>query len=378
MSADHGERVARVALSQLAEPGDPRFRALVDELGAVTVHDFLSSDRNPKGVLTDVALRLAECNPERELDQAARMGIRYVVPGDDEWPDQLDALDGCEDSRGRGGAPFGLWVKGPLRLNEIPDSLAVVGSRSCTTYGIDVAGQVSAEVAQTGTCVISGAAFGIDQAAHRGALAGKGKTVAVLACGVDRFYPDAHANLLRYLAEHGAVISEMALGCSPMRSRFLARNRLIAGLARGTLIVEAAARSGALSTANWTTKLNRPLMAVPGPVTNEPSEGSHQLIRSGAATLVTQGSEVLELIKSSGEYLFDEPRGPERRRDRLAQVDAQVLEAVPVANPAAVDSISRTAGIGLVEVGKSLRKLAKDGLVSQSDRGWVLTREART
>ncbi|QIX26222.1 DNA-protecting protein DprA [Nocardioides sp. JQ2195] len=378
MSATHEERLARTALCQLAEPGEARIRDLVADLGAVTLHELLLQDRDPHGVLTDVALRLADNDPERELDRAARLGIRFIIPGDDEWPSQIDGLEPVRGVRDRGGLPLGLWVKGPLRLNELQDSLAVVGSRSCTTYGIDVAGQISAEVAKTGTCVISGAAFGIDQAAHRGALSASGKTVAVLACGVDRCYPEAHANLLNYLAEHGAVVSEVPMGWSPMRSRFLARNRLIAGLARGTVVVEAAARSGALSTANWTTQLNRPLMAVPGPVTSEPSEGAHQLIRNGEATLVTRSAEVLELIKPSGEYLFEMPRGRERRRDRLSSRDAQVLEAVPVANPVAVDSISRTAGVGLVEAGRALQKLSAEGLVEQSKHGWRLTREART
>lgn len=376
MNPLHEERLARAALSQLAEPGSPRIRDLVGELGATRLHQALLDDRDPKGMRSDLALRLADADPERELDRAARLGVRFLIPGDDEWPANLDGLEHVRGPEDRGGLPLGLWVKGPLRLNEVVDALAVVGSRSCTSYGLDVAGQLSAEVARTGTCVVSGAAFGIDQAAHRGALAAEGRTVAVLACGVDRYYPEAHANLLKYLAEHGAVVSEVPLGWAPMRPRFLARNRLIAGLARGTVIVEAAARSGALSTANWTTQLNRPLMAVPGPVTNAESVGAHQIIRNGEATLVTQGAEVLELIKPSGEYLFEMPRGPERRRDSLSTRDAQVLEAVPVGSPAPIDSISRTAGIGLVEAGKALRRLAKEGFVNQSEQGWRLAREA--
>lgn len=377
MSAERAERLARVALSRLGEPGDSKLRGLTAELGAVTLHDFLASERDVGGVLTDIAARLTGLDPAADLERADRQGIRYIVPGDDEWPTQLDDLDGCEAVQNRGGAPLGLWIKGPLRLNEICDSVAMVGSRSATTYGADVAGEMAARVAQSGTCVVSGAAFGIDQAAHRGALAAKGRTVAVLACGVDRAYPAAHTNLLNYLAEHGAVVSELAPGCSPTRSRFLARNRLIAGFARGTVVVEAAVRSGALNTANWTTKLNRTLMAVPGPVTSASSQGTHQLIRTGAATLVTQGSEVLELIKPSGQYLLEEARGVEGRRDTLRPREARVLDAVPVARPAQVDSIARTAGIGLVDVGRALTKLQAEGLVTRDARGWTLTASAR-
>src|SRR4029078_13034542 len=123
----------------------------------------------------------------------------------------------------------------------------------------------------------------IDQAAHRGALAGGVSTVAVLACGVDRAYPAAHQRLLDHLADRGAVVSELAPGCAPTRLRFLARNRVIAALTRGTVVVEAAVRSGALNTANWANRLHRTVMGVPGPVTSAPSQGVHQLIRTGAA-----------------------------------------------------------------------------------------------
>ncbi|KQY63827.1 DNA-processing protein DprA [Nocardioides sp. Root140] len=377
MTAAHDERLARIALGQLAEPGDVRIRHLVDEMGPATLHDALMNDRGPDGLLSDLAVRLADLDPVGDLERARRLGIRYIVPGDDEWPVQVDDLGSCEVVQDRTGAPLGLWVKGPLRLDEIADSVGVVGSRSATTYGAEMAGGISAEVAATGTCVVSGAAFGIDQAAHRGALSAGGRTVAVLACGVDRAYPAAHASLIDYLAEHGAVVSELAPGCSPMRSRFLARNRLIAGLTRGTVVVEAAVRSGALNTANWATRLNRPLMAVPGPVTSAQSQGAHQLIRTGAAELVTQGSEVLELVKPAGEYLFEEPRGPERRRDRLRSREAQVLEAVPVVTPAGAASIARTAGIALVDVARALCKLESGGLVSRGLGGWTLTEAAR-
>ncbi|WP_067439627.1 DNA-processing protein DprA [Nocardioides jensenii] len=378
MTASHDERLARVALCILAEPGNVRIRSLVDEIGAIALHDHFLHDRDQGGVLSDLAERLRGLDPARELERATRSGIRYVIPGDEEWPEQLDALNDCEPVQERGGAPLGLWIRGPLRLNVLSDAVGVVGSRSATTYGTEVAGGIAAYAADSGTCVVSGAAFGIDQAAHRGALAAQGATVAVLACGVDRAYPAAHASLLAYLADHGAIVSEVPPGGSPLRTRFLARNRLIAGLSRGTVVVEAAARSGALNTANWATRLNRPLMAVPGPVTSPQSEGCHQLIRSGAAELVSQGTEVLELIKPSGEYLFEEPRGPERRRDKLRSREAQVLEAVPVLTPAGVESISRAAGISLVDVSRALSKLESDGFVAREPTGWRLSESARS
>jgi DNA processing protein len=221
--------------------------------------------------------------------------------------------------------------------------------------------------------VISGAAFGIDQAAHRGALAGRGRTVAVLACGVDRAYPAAHRELIDHIADVGAVVAEVPPGWAPSRLRFLARNRLIAALARGTLVVEAAVRSGALNSSNWAQRMNRVLMGVPGPVTSAASQGVHELIRSGAATLVTDAADVLEVLGRAGEHLLEEKRGRVRPRDRLTLRQQQVLDAVPVSRGAPVDSIARTAGVGLVEVSASLTRLRQLRLVEQAGSGWRLS-----
>lgn len=377
MNEPTAERLARAALSRFSEPGDPRLSSLVAELGAVPVHEHLLAERDLGGLLTEMAARLAATEPERDLAQADRLGIRFVIPTDDEWPVQVDDLVSAEPVQNVGGPPLGLWVKGPLRLDAMGKSVSIVGSRSATTYGADVAAEIGAVVARSGVAVISGAAFGIDQAAHRGALAAGGPSVAVLACGVDRAYPAAHKSLLDHLGSECAVVSELAPGCSPTRLRFLSRNRVIAALTRGTLVVEAAVRSGALNTANWASRLNRTLLGVPGPVTSAPSQGVHQLIRSGAATLVTSGAEVLEMVGSAGDHLVEVARGAERPRDRLSVRDQQVLDAVPVATGARADSIARTAGLGLVEVRSALSRLQRGGLVEESLHGWRLAALAR-
>jgi DNA processing protein len=208
-------------------------------------------------------------------------------------------------------------------------------------------------------------------------LSAHGSTVAVLACGVDRAYPAAHAALLGYIASTGAVLSEAAPGCAPSRVRFLARNRIIAALSRGTVIVEAAIRSGALNTANWADRLSRVVMGVPGPVTNAQSQGVHQLVVRRGAALVTCGADVLEMLGESGAHLLDDERAPERPRDRLTIRQQQVLDAVPVAEGASTDSIARTAGIGLVEVRGTLQRLAGHRLVEQVPRGWRLGERGR-
>ena len=366
------ERLARLALSMLGEPGGLRMARMVADLGAEQLYAELLDGRDPHGMRTDAAARLEDIEPERDLERAARRGIRWVVPGDPEWPPALDDLDAIEPLQNLGGAPLGLWVRGPLRLDALPAPVAVVGARSATTYGTDVAAELGAGLARAGATVVSGAAFGIDQAAHRGALAGDGATVAVLACGVDRAYPVAHQQLLDHLAEHCAIVSEVAPGCAPMRVRFLSRNRVIAALSRGTVVVEAAVRSGALNTASWTSRLNRPLMGIPGPVTSAPSEGVHQLIRSGAATLVTRADDVLELTGLMGDHLVEFARAPTTARDRLTPRRQRVLEAVPVVRSAPADSIARTAGLGVAEVESVLDVLARCGMVERMPTGWRL------
>jgi DNA processing protein len=369
------ERSARAALSRLSEPGDLRLATLVAQLGAEKVFDLLRNEQDIAGVYTDVASRLRGLDAGRDLRDAAAEGIRYVCPGDDEWPPQLEELDRAEPLQGRGGAPLGLWLKGPLNLRDACSrSVAVVGSRSATSYGANVASDLGASLGSHGVSVVSGAAFGIDQAAHRGALAVKAPTIAVLACGVDRAYPAAHKNLLDYIVDVGLVVSELPPGCAPTKLRFLSRNRVIAALTQGTVVVEAAVRSGALNTANWATRLNRVLMGVPGPVTSAPSEGVHELIRTRDAALVTKGADVLELVSPAGSFLAAPLRAEEGARDRLTQRESQVLDAVPVLQAAAGTSIARTAGLAVADVLSALDRMRVKGLVEKMGDRWRLAR----
>ncbi|CAN5653107.1 DNA-processing protein DprA [soil metagenome] len=377
LRAHEVDRRARVALNLLAEPGDVRVSSLVAELGAVELHRLLTHERDEQGISTDIAARLAAVDADRELEHAARVGLRFVVPGDDEWPARLDDLAEAPGLHERGGVPVGLWVRGPLRLDQLSDSVAVVGSRAATTYGASVAGEIGGVSGLAGVTVVSGGAFGIDVAAHRGALAVDAPTVAVLACGADRVYPAAHRELLDHIAATGAVVSEGPPGCAPQRIRFLARNRIIAALTRGTVVVEAATRSGALNTANWAGRLNRVVMGVPGPVSSVSSVGVHEQIRVGAMTLVTSGAEVLELVGAAGEHLVVAPRGPTTARDRLTSRQRQVLDAVPVTSRAGADSIARVAGLGILEVRASLEKLRSAALVEGSETGWRLAPDGR-
>jgi DNA processing protein len=371
--AQEAERLARVTLSRIGEPGDPRLTDLVQELGGKQVLSSLLEQAAERELGADLAERLASTDPSQDLERAAAQGLRFVIPGDEEWPASVEDLAHAPHLHERGGVPVGLWCRGTLRLEEAcRRAVAVVGSRSATTYGADVAAEIGATLARESWTVVSGAAFGIDQAAHRGALANRGPTVAVLACGVDRAYPSAHRGLLDYIADVGLVVSEAPPGCAPTRIRFLARNRVIAALGRGAVVVEAAVRSGALNTASWAAGLGRTVMGVPGPVTSAPSVGAHQLIRARGALLVTSGEEVLEAVAPMGTFALADPREEETARDRLAPRERQVLDAVPLLQGADASSIARTAGLAPGKTKEALLVLHRSGLVEHSLGRWRL------
>jgi len=283
------EHVHRLALSLLTEPGDAGVAAEVAGSGIARAVDRRRT--------SDLDHRI-----EAAIAAGRSAGLRWVCPGAADWPTSLDDLDHVEPLNGVAGAPWGLWVRGRARLDDLARrGVAVVGARSCSTYGADVANEIAADLSDADFVVVSGAAFGIDACAHRGALALTRPTIAVLACGADRAYPAAHTALLDHIvAEGGLVVSEQAPGAEPMRHRFLSRNRIIAGLAHGTVVVEAAHRSGSLNTLNWADRLGRSTMAVPGPVTSRRSAGSHDALREGRAVLVTSAADVLTELDAAG------------------------------------------------------------------------------
>ncbi|MGP3972497.1 DNA-processing protein DprA [Streptomyces sp. 8N114] len=313
-------------------------------------------------------LRAAHARPQADLDAIAASGGRFVCPGDAEWPCQLDDLG---DAR-----PFGLWVRGTpvLRLWALR-SVAVVGARACTEYGAHCATVLGAELAERGWTVVSGAAYGIDAAAHRGALAARGPTVGVLACGADVAYPPGNQQLIRVLGERGLLVAELPPGDHPTRSRFVLRNRVIAALTRGTVVVEAALRSGALVTARRALRLGRHLMGMPGPVTSGLSQGVHQLLR-GEATVVTDAAEVIEQVGMMGE-LAPERRGPTVPRDALSPAAARVLDALPGRGASDPARIACSAGVPPGEALARLHELRALGFVERDGNRWQLTSRSK-
>lgn len=231
----------------------------------------------------------------RLLEQAERIGIRLVMPEDAEWPVQLRELAVLDPAE----APVGLWVRGARNLAALTEAaVAVSGSRSATLYGEEVARDVAQVLAGAGVSVVNGAAFGCDQAALRSALVSGLDTapVAVLACGADRAYPAAHARLLDSVVERGLVVSEVAPGAAPTRTRFLQRQRLIAALTTGVVIAEAGIRSSSVALADWAARLHHPVMAAPGPITSATSSGTHALIRHGRAQLLGHAEDALTML----------------------------------------------------------------------------------
>jgi DNA processing protein len=382
------ERAARAAWSALAEPGDDAANAVVAALGPIAALEWVrAAARSLEGavaqlvgkVTRDQALKLVAAHERwaRRLEwanapwaeRATRIGARIVIPQDPEWPESLASLGAA--------APFALWVRGGGDLRALWDrSIAIVGARASTSYGERIAGEFACGVAERGWSVLSGGAYGIDGVAHRAALASERPTVAIMAGGVDRLYPAGHEPMLRSVLEAGCVVSEVPPGFAPHRSRFLQRNRLIA-TAAATVVVEAAARSGALNTARQAAILLRPVGAVPGPVTSASSAGCHGLVREGAATLVTSVGDVLDLVQPLTEQVLveaalqaEESRGAGARGHEFSSPAHRAVFDATSSRPRATEDVARGSGLALGETQGALIELEALGHVVRERGGW--------
>ena len=281
-------KIQRLALFNAIEAGNTYWARQVNEFGIAMVYEHLALgvyDATKYGAITQ---SISAFNADESLAAIAQSGGVFITPEDLSWPTRVNQL---------AIPPLGLIVKGDLSILNNP-SLAIVGTRNPTPYGVRLAGDFAAGFVDREWDIISGGAYGIDTAAHRGALVAEGRTIAVIASGIDVQYPAGNARLFDEICENGAIISEVMPGVTAMPHRFLIRNRLIAALSLSTLVVEAAFRSGSLRTARDAAGLLRPVMAIPGPISSPSSEGCHRLIGERAAELVTSVADAMELISA--------------------------------------------------------------------------------
>lgn len=390
------EHIARAALSRLMEPQDAAGLALVQAAGAFDALRIATGrtaagpalEQEITGLLAENgastgwggmsaalkrwAPRIPDLAPERDLATMARLGGRLVVPSDSLWPTQLGDLGIHE--------PICLWWRGLEQ--ELPGAakcVALVGSRDSTSYGAAVTGDLAYSLAQRGFTVVSGGAYGIDAHAHRAALAGGSAhmpTIAIMAGGVDRFYPSGNEDLLRAVCNQGAVIAEVPPGSAPTRYRFLQRNRLIAAFSAVTVVVEARWRSGALNTAHHAEGLGRAVGAVPGSVHSANSAGCHRLLRDGGAVCVTDAAEIAELASPSGQGLAGPGTGRAADHDGLTLEDLILLDALPLRSTTSVEKLSVVAGLSSESVRAGLGRLGLLGLAASERGGWKRAKDS--
>jgi DNA processing protein len=351
-AAGGAELALLVALNASEKVGCVLFRRLLERFGslagvAAAPEQALATVEGVGGAAAS-AIRKAfvEKRGERELEEAARHGVRVVAHDDPAFPVPLRVLYD---------APLLLYVRGTL-AEEDSAAVALVGTREATPYGLGVAERLAADLASQGLTIVSGLARGIDAAAHRGALC-RGRTLAVLGSGVLNVYPAEHEPLGRRIAAAGALLSEFPLRAGPSAVHFPRRNRIISGLSLGTVVVESAESSGALITADWAVEQGKEVFAVPGPISSSSSAGCHRLIQQGAK-LVTGADDILEEI---GMSRFGPP---------MTDGEARLLEAL-AAGPRAAADLASEIGLGEQEVEAALASLERRGRAKREGEAYV-------
>ncbi|WP_068277125.1 DNA-processing protein DprA [Aldersonia kunmingensis] len=382
MSMLERRRTAWAYLSRVAEGPCAPLLQLIESVGVLEAARAVRGWDLPEVLRRRTAARRHLDTAERDLELVGRMGGRLVTPEDNDWPAWRMLAFGRARAEGRPergdgsprdrefAAPLALWTLGSAPLSELTErAVAVVGTRAPSPYGEHAAGEIVGGLAGRGWTIVSGAALGVDGAAHRAALASGGRTIAVLACGIDQAYPAQHARLLSDIAREGLVVSEYPPGVTPARHRFLTRNRLVAALSDAVVVVEAGRRSGARNTAGWARRLSRPSLAVPGSIASVTSVGCHRMIRDGEARLVTSADDVIAeagplTLPVTAELAIARPTD-ELRGDSLA-----VYDALPAVGSRGPRELSEASGVALVDVRSVLPQLETAGFVGRDEVGW--------
>ncbi|MDN5326965.1 MAG: processing protein [Moorella sp. (in: firmicutes)] len=352
-----------VALQQTPGLGARRVLQLVKYFGGARAAweapegELLTLEGLGKGAVSLLNWR-RQVDPERITASLAAAGIGVITIEEEAYPPELKRIYD---------PPPVLYWRGS-RFPEEGLKIAIVGTRRATAYGLKVAGELAAGLAEAGVGVVSGLARGIDAAAHRGAIQGGGMTWGILGCGVDIVYPREHRELYRQVMERGAIISEFPPGTPPDAGHFPARNRIISGLTAGTVVVEAAARSGALITADLALEQNRDVFAVPGPITSRYSQGPHDLIKQGAK-LVTGVADILEEYEPQS--LWSLPREEARASVTLNAIEEKVLAGLE-AIPSHLDVIMAATGLPPGELNTALIMLEMKQLIRRLPGGFYV------
>jgi DNA processing protein len=329
----------------------PRFTgALLDHFGSAaavlsaSVSELLEIPYLPAKVAESLTRALANPDVAKECELIDEHGVHLRVLGRPEYPANLATIDE---------APHLLFVKGTLEARD-EKAIAIVGSRACTNYGRRLAERIAGEMARAGWTIVSGLARGIDGCAHRGALQANGRTLAVLAGGLSKIYPPEHAELAAEVAATGALITESCMLMEPMATLFPARNRIISGLARAVVVIEAAEKSGALITARLAAEQGREVFAVPGPVDAAASAGSLQLLRKGA-TLVRSADDILEDLQEIPPLVEGKSTAPIAPPANLGPLEQKIWEALTERHN--VEELTESLAVPIAELTRNLMAL---------------------
>jgi DNA processing protein len=356
------DREALIALNMMQGVGPVTVRELVKGLGSAaaiwtaSARELLAIPGAGSNIVGKIVDQRSRTDPVQEIEAARQAGIQIVVEGDPDYPEGLKTLHD---------PPLALYVRGALKPQD-RHSVALVGSRKATHYGRLVAERLGFDLAQSGFCVVSGLARGIDTAAHQGALKAQGRTVAVLGGALDCLYPPENKPLADQMAEAGAVLSEFPMGREPDRTTFPMRNRIVSGMSLGVVVIEANLTSGAMITANQALDQGKPVFAVPGRIDSDASRGCHALIRSGAQLV-----ESVEDILVEFEQLLPRKQGVNSRggpgvSPRLSEEEQRVLDAFDERGEADPDELVRQVGLGAAQVSSILLMLEMKRLVRQA------------
>ncbi len=363
------EADSRLILSWISDHLDLHLARSIQSRGAKTALETVTLNAAARPSERRRISRLNQINSIDEIrEQLAVKAIEYLTPESEYWPEQLSDLDLA--------TPIGLFVKGE-KLTLKDQSVAIVGTRNASSYGARITQDLAFELANFGYTIVSGGAFGIDVIAHHSTLLAKGTTICVQANGLDNFYPKANQELINRIVNNGAVVSEYPPGRPPGKSQFLERNRIIAALSGGVVVVEAPKISGSLSTANHASKISRMVMAFPGEVTNENSTGTNELIKTKQAEIITHHLDVIELLSPLGQLPPEQIEISKLSTyDRLSDNAKLVFEALPLRGGFQIQELVNRSGLDQVEVISALSELEIFSAARRSTTGWVMDAQA--